>query len=131
MKGKKNVPPVNDELFEVESIIDAKKVKNKVLYLVKWKNYPVSESTWEPETNLVGAQRILRDFKSRNKAFDINDLKIENAFVNGKGEIIFEVKNRNNVVLYTRKELIDKGYTDKIIEFYEKLIKISDKKIME
>ena len=52
-----------DEVYEVESIIKSRKINGKVQYFVKWKGYPKSECTWEPETNLAGAQRILKEFK--------------------------------------------------------------------
>ena len=37
----------------VEKIVDKKIIKNKPYYLVKWKNYPNSQNTWEPRINLI------------------------------------------------------------------------------
>ena len=37
--------------------------RNKVEYLVAWKNYDVNDATWEPEQNLENAQKILRNYK--------------------------------------------------------------------
>src|ERR1700730_2586231 len=34
--------------YEVEAILDVKKVGWGVKYLVKWLGYPVEENTWEP-----------------------------------------------------------------------------------
>ena len=53
-------PPVinadNQPTWEVERIINhriiKKKNKESIQYEVKWKNYPSSENTWEPETNM-------------------------------------------------------------------------------
>lgn len=42
-----------EEMYEVESIRDEKKDKNKVFYLIKWKGYKVNESTWEAKTELL------------------------------------------------------------------------------
>jgi hypothetical protein len=45
------VAPIEDnQLYEVEEILDHKKVGQKYKYLVKWKGY--TEKTWEPESNL-------------------------------------------------------------------------------
>jgi len=35
-----------DSLYEVEEIIGKTRVKNKVLYKVKWKGYPIEQCTW-------------------------------------------------------------------------------------
>ena len=31
-------------------------------YLVKWKNYPLEEASWEPVTNLTNAQEAIEEF---------------------------------------------------------------------
>ncbi|XP_014379390.1 histone-lysine N-methyltransferase SUV39H1 isoform X2 [Alligator sinensis] len=38
--------------FEVEYLCDYKRVREEEFYLVKWRGYPESESTWEPRKNL-------------------------------------------------------------------------------
>ena len=38
--------------YEVESILDFKRVSGKPHYLVKWKGYSDEENTWEPTQNL-------------------------------------------------------------------------------
>lgn len=56
----------NDELeqstgvFEVEAIKGIQQIDNRTLYLVKWKDYPDSDNTWEPEENLDCAEAIKR-----------------------------------------------------------------------
>jgi hypothetical protein len=43
----------NDEtIYEVEKIQDHKKEKGNWTYLIKWKNYPESENTWEPRHHI-------------------------------------------------------------------------------
>ncbi|KAK5078897.1 hypothetical protein LTR64_002685 [Lithohypha guttulata] len=55
-----------EEAYEVEAIHDhefRRKGKQYVLlYNVKWKNYPTSENTLEPEENLVGSRDILAKY---------------------------------------------------------------------
>lgn len=39
-------------IYVVEKIINKKIALGKILYRVKWFNYPNSKNTWEPEENL-------------------------------------------------------------------------------
>jgi len=48
--------------YEVEVILDVKKVGQGVKYLVKWSGYPGEENTWEPHQNLTNVTLVLRDF---------------------------------------------------------------------
>src|ERR1700720_3638226 len=48
--------------YEVEAILDVKKVGRGVKYLVKWMGYPVEENTWEPRRNLTNVTLVLQDF---------------------------------------------------------------------
>lgn len=61
-------PEIVDEEneWEVEQIMN-KKTRNrrtgpKTYYLVKWKGYPISESTWEPEEHLEHAKLLLDEY---------------------------------------------------------------------
>lgn len=51
--------PTKKKEYEVEEILD----EDDGLYLVKWKNYPSSENTWEPIENLHNAKKKLADFR--------------------------------------------------------------------
>jgi Chromo (CHRromatin Organisation MOdifier) domain len=42
--------------YLVETILDSRMVRNKTQYLVKWKGYPIYESTYEPEENVQGSE---------------------------------------------------------------------------
>ena len=52
-KGHNKFSTSGEELFSVEKILD-KRIKKGggIEYLIKWLNYPESENTWEPESNL-------------------------------------------------------------------------------
>lgn len=41
-----------EEEYEVEKIIDSKKIKGKLHYLIRWKGYSADSDTWEPENTL-------------------------------------------------------------------------------
>ena len=51
-----------DEIFYVERILDHKGPPSKRSYLVKWLNYPTTDNTWEPATNLVGSEAFLTEY---------------------------------------------------------------------
>ena len=62
-------PPVivnNEEEYDVEKILDKRTYYGKIQYLIKWKGYPISESSWEPKSNL-NCPELLKDFNSRDK----------------------------------------------------------------
>lgn len=48
--------------WEVEEIRDTKFAHNKLYFLVKWKGWPDSEVSWEPEENLENSPEIVSSF---------------------------------------------------------------------
>ena len=48
--------------WDVEFILDSRRVNGQLEYLVKWTGYPKEESTWEPVTNLKNAKPDIRLF---------------------------------------------------------------------
>lgn len=56
------------EGFVVESIVDKLVTPDgKVHYLLKWKGYPHSDNTWEPEENL-NCPELMEKFEKKRKA---------------------------------------------------------------
>jgi hypothetical protein len=55
------------EEYEVEEILEQRRINNQTEYLIKWKNYPESDNQWEPAKNITHAQRLLKDFHQRQK----------------------------------------------------------------
>ena len=53
----------SDEEYKVERILDKKIISGTAHYLVKWKEYDTSESTWEPKQNLKNCVRTLWQFE--------------------------------------------------------------------
>ena len=53
-----------NKIYEVEKIINRKFYKNKKYYLIKWLCYPISESTWEPKSNIKHLSKILKIFEN-------------------------------------------------------------------
>lgn len=64
-RSPKPLPPVvvdGEEEFIVESVLDSRLFKGQLQYFVHWKNYPVSERTWEPAQNLTNAADLVKEF---------------------------------------------------------------------
>lgn len=51
--------------YEVSRILDSRLVRRNVRYLVEWKGYNKSESTWEPRENLAHCEKLLQEFHER------------------------------------------------------------------
>jgi transposase InsO family protein len=63
---------VSSEEYVVEKIIDRRAVvdgdSDEFEYFVKWKDYPDSDNTWEPLSNLSGAADLLSDYERARDA---------------------------------------------------------------
>ena len=57
---------LGEDVYAAEKILKSRSRQVKLQYLVKWTNYPVSQSTWEPEENLLD-KRLLEEFHNNNK----------------------------------------------------------------
>ena len=61
-------PPMmvdGEEEYEVEMILRHKGTGARRRYLVLWTGYPITEASWEPESSLQNAPRILADYLRR------------------------------------------------------------------
>lgn len=56
----------NVSVFAAEKIVNKRKRKGKVQYLIKWVGFPDSANTWEPEENILD-ERIIQIFKQQSK----------------------------------------------------------------
>ena len=50
--------------YEVEKILRERMVKGKTQFLVKWKHYPVEESTWQDEEDCSNCKHLVTSFQS-------------------------------------------------------------------
>lgn len=54
------------DVYNAEKILKSRKRNGQLQYLVKWANYPRSDSTWEPQENILD-QRLLDQFHNNTK----------------------------------------------------------------
>ena len=61
----------DQEEWEVEEILDSRRRRDRTEFLIKWKDYPHEENTWEPKDNLKHAQKLFKQFRINhpNKPF--------------------------------------------------------------
>ena len=58
----------NDLEYEVEQILDSRKYRNQLQYLVKWQGYDHGHNSWEPSTNLTHAPELVNEFHTKHPA---------------------------------------------------------------
>ena len=51
--------------YEVEDILDSKILCKHLFYLVKWKDYPISNNSWEFVYHLLNSKELIQDFHSQ------------------------------------------------------------------
>ena len=69
-------PPVPGDLGDdeeehvVEAVVNSRVIgrgaRRSMMFLVKWKGYPDTETSWEPEANLENAQEAIDDYYAAN-----------------------------------------------------------------
>ena len=74
MSEKKN----EENFYEVEKILNRRKVRGKFQYLIKWKGYSMNECTWEPLSNLENIKYFVDKFDAEMDGITYNDDNKEN-----------------------------------------------------
>lgn len=57
---------VDDRIYDVEKILNKKVVDGKTYYLLKWQDYPESDSSWEVDTNVLCSE-LIEDYENRER----------------------------------------------------------------
>ena len=53
-----------EEEYEVEAILDCRRRRGQLQFLIKWKGYGLEENSWEPERNIHAKELIYAFFRS-------------------------------------------------------------------
>jgi hypothetical protein len=51
---------------EVEKVLDVRKTRGRLQWLIKWLGYGNEHNTWEPKRNLTHCEKALREFYEKN-----------------------------------------------------------------
>ena len=95
------------EYYSVEKILDKKRIKGKIKYLIKWKGFSMKECTWEPISNLENIKPMVDEFNLafNKKNYLESDCKDKNFEQNIKNN------DENNKIIekkeYEKKELLN------------------------
>ena len=65
--------------YEIEKLTNSKRDKNNLYYLVKWKSYKESNSTWKSAENLQYLVTKIKDFHEANSTKSSNKNTIINT----------------------------------------------------
>ena len=93
------------EEWEVEKILNKRKVRGVMKYLVYWKRFIVENNTWEKEEDLKNAKELVNEFEGRLEAEVKQQKRINKRW---------KIKLNPNVKEFKRSELPEK-YTIKIL----------------
>ena len=89
-----------EELYNIEKILDRRKVNGKFEYKIKWEGYPMSQSTWEPMKNLETAKELVEEYNNSHPILTqpkskTKSVKKDNTFIHKKKDRDNDVKIEN------------------------------------
>ena len=92
------------EFYNIEKILDRRKVNGKFEYKIKWEGYPMNQSTWEPMKNLESAKELVDEYNrshpySNGHKSNKSEKKKDNTFINKKRKEEKEENNDKNQLL--------------------------------
>jgi len=89
-----------EELYNIEKILDRRKVNGRFEYKIKWEGYPMSQSTWEPMKNLETAKELVEEYNNSHPILTqpkskTKSVKKDNTFIHKKKDRENDVKIEN------------------------------------
>ena len=90
------------EFYNIEKILDRRKVGGKFEYKIKWEGYPMSQSTWEPMKNLETAKDLVEEYNrthpitNSQKTTKSESKQKDDTFINRKRKEENEEKCQQN-----------------------------------
>ncbi|XP_063222939.1 chromobox protein homolog 1-like [Bacillus rossius redtenbacheri] len=96
----------SDEDYIVEEVVDKRKRKGKVEYLLKWKGYPCEENTWEKEDNLNCPELLAKFEKSSASNEKNNGIEGRNSVDN---DVKIRAKSKKKIISTKKKSIANKA----------------------
>ena len=119
----------SNNFYEVENIIDRRIIRGRKEYLIKWKGYPESQSTWEPINHLRYIQELVKRF---NEKYDNKNINSKDKNKEKKEKEIKEKINKEDEKDIKKKEKkCDKEEKEKDNKLLGKKRKLAEKKLKE
>ena len=91
---------MSEVLYNIEKVLDRKKVNGRFEYKIKWEGYPLSQSTWEPMKNLLNAKALIDEYDKTHPvnitSTNDNPKTKENSLSNKKKKINETKSNLEN-----------------------------------
>ncbi len=106
---------MSEPLYNVEKILDRKRVNGHFQYKIKWEGYPMNESTWEPMKNLETVKDLVEEY---NRTHPITEKKRSSKASSTK-------KNSNSFIQKKRNE--EKGEKNQQINQNENKLEDTNK----
>ena len=89
---------MSNEYYNIEKILDRKKVNGKIHYKIKWEGYPMDQCTWEPLENLENVKALVDEYNQNHstKNNPPKGKKTNNTLLNKKRKEENKQKNHEN-----------------------------------
>ena len=84
------------EYYNIEKILDRRRINNKFEYKIKWEGYPISQCTWEPMKNLENAKPLVEEYDKLHP-INIDDDNPKKKEINNKKKKINEGIAKENI----------------------------------
>ncbi|CAH1638682.1 unnamed protein product [Spodoptera littoralis] len=75
-KKKSEKKNMTEEEYEVEKIVDSRRIKGKMIYLIRWKGYSADNDTWEPE-NTIYCPELIKKYNDEKENSKTKESKAE------------------------------------------------------
>ena len=100
-------------LYNIEKILDRRKVNGKFKYKIKWEGCPMNESTWESKEDLKTVKGLVEEYNSehpianKRKSLKFTHKKRRRAFINKKRKEENEQINEDEKMSDESKKIMD------------------------
>ena len=94
----------DNDIYFIETILDRRRVNDRLEYKIKWEGYPMSQSTWEPLSNLQTAKELVDEY---DRLHPIQNKKLTGNKRLRQGAI--KIKKNNNKSNKVEEEEVDEN----------------------